>query len=155
MGSNWTFWHFGVVVRSMEEAAEYYQKLGIGPFEVGERLTPIDRKIRGKPMVDIQNRFEKVPLGPIKMELVQPVTGQSLQREFLDKHGEGINHIAFLVDDIEEETRKMAGLGFAPVSSGRLAEGGGFAYFDTDRVGGFLIELAQLPDTSTSSRPDH
>ena len=84
-------------------------------------------------------------MGPIGLELVQPVSGESIQKEYLERHGEGINHIAFVVDDIEEATSMMVEARFKVISCSKNEGGGGMAYFDTDRVGGVQIELEEIP----------
>ena len=144
MGNNgWKFHHVGVLVADLDEAIKYYQSLGIGPFVSVKGSTIVDRMVYGKPAPDVKNRASLGQLGPIKIDLTQPVSGKSIQREFLEKHGEGINHIAFQVDDLEKETAKLVERGFKVVSSAKFVGGGGFAYFDTDKVGGVQIELNQ------------
>lgn len=134
----------GVIVRDMDRAVEYYQSLGIGPFEPLNTMAT-DRKVYGKPAGDVKNKVKIAWMGPIQLELVQPVSGKSVQQEFLDKHGEGINHLGFFVDDIEKESAKLVKKGFKDVSSGKFVGGGGFAYFDTGKVGGIMFELIQWP----------
>jgi methylmalonyl-CoA epimerase len=134
----------GVMVRDMDEAIKYYESLGIGPFKP-LNITAIDRVVYSKTAEDVHNLTRVAELGAIQFELLQPLSGESVQKEFLEKHGEGINHIAFFVDDIEAETAKLEAKGFEAISKGRFAEGGGFAYFDTDRVGGVMFELIQWP----------
>ena len=84
-------------------------------------------------------------MGPIGIELVQPVSGESVQKEWLERRGEGVNHICFIVDDIDEATAMMVEEGFEVTSSSNNEGGGGMAYFDTDKVGGIAIELEELP----------
>lgn len=138
------FHHVGVVVKNMDEAVEYYQALGIGPFE-SLNLVQIDRRVYGKPAPDVKVIAKGAQMGPIGFELVQPVSGKSVQKEFLESRGEGINHIAFLVDDIEEAISIMVEAGYKVVSHAKNAGGGGIAYFDTDKVGGVIIALHELP----------
>ena len=139
------FHHVAVIVKNMDEAVEYYQALGIGPFGPSN-LVHIDRKMYGKPVpADIKNMVKVTKMGPIGIELIQPVSGESLPRKFLESRGEGINHIGFIVDDIEEATAIMVEAGFKVISSSKNEGGGGMAFFDTDRVGGVLIDLEELP----------
>ena len=84
-------------------------------------------------------------LGDIRIELIQPVEGESPSKEFLDNKGEGINHICFSVDDLEKEAAKLAKKGFKVVSSVKFVNGGGNVYFDTGKVGGVLPALLQQP----------
>jgi len=138
------FHHVGVLVKNLDEAVEYYEALGIGPFEPSN-LVHTDRRVYGKPVTDVKNIAKAARMGPIGIELVQPVSGESPQKKFLESRGEGINHIAFIVDDIEEATSIMVEAGFKVISSSKNEGGGGMAYFDTDKVGGVQIELEELP----------
>ena len=136
--------HIGVMVRDVDEAVEHYQSLGIGPFGPSN-LAHVDREVHGKPAPDVQNLARVTTLGPIGFEVVQAISGESVQQEFLERRGEGINHTCFVVDDIHEAIAVMAKAGFKPISYANNVGGGGVAYFDTDKVGGVQIELEQLP----------
>ena len=75
---------------------------------------------------------ERGPQGRLTvLELVQPLSGESIQKEFVD----------FFVDDLAADTAKLVGKGCRAVSSGRTTGGGAFAYFDTNGVGGIIFEL--------------
>jgi len=133
--------HVGVVVKDMDRAIEYYSSLGIGPFEP-LRVTVTERKVWGKRVENIKLKVRVTQMGPVQFELIEPVEGESIQKEFLESKGEGINHLGFFVDDIDKEVAKLVKKGFKVISSGRWL-GGGFAYFDTDKVGGVQTELIQ------------
>ena len=140
-------YHVGVVVKDIDKAVEYYQALGIGPFEPSKTAHLItDRKVYGKPADDVKNKARLAQMmGQLYLELVQPVEGEAIQKEFLKTKGEGINHLGFFVDDIDKETAKLVEKGFKIISSVRYTGGGGAFYFDTDKVGGVLFELVQWP----------
>ena len=137
----------GVIVKDVDKAVEYYQALGIGLFESSKTAHLVtDRKVYGKPADDVKNKARLAQMmGQLYLELVQPVSGESIQKEFLEIKGEGINHLGFFVDDLKKETAKMVEKGFKVISSTRYAGGGGIAYFDTDKVGGVIFELIQPP----------
>lgn len=137
---SWKFDHVGVVVKDLEKAIDYYQSLGIGPF-ILYTPGPVDRKIYGKP-ANIKLKGAAAPMGPISLELIQPVEGESLQKEFLESKGEGVNHIGFMVDDIDKEVEKLEKEGFKLIVSGENPRRV-FAYFDTTKIGGIIIQLAQ------------
>lgn len=144
MQKNWEFCQVGVVVEDMDRAIKYYEDLGIGPFEARKVPPPQDRVVHGKPAPDIKVVSMHAQLGPgIRLELVQPISGESLQKEFLQRHGEGINHIAFYVDDLDKEVTELVKKGFKVIQSVRRPGSQSTAYFDTDKVGGVLIELTQ------------
>ena len=147
MQENWKFHHVSVIVRDMNKAIEYYQSLGIGPFPplIGPSgTTPLtEKKVRGKPMdYNIDLRLAEGGVGQIQFEVIQPLEGETPVKEFLGKKGEGMHHLGFFVDDLDKETAKMAEKGFMVSQSGETP-GVKWAYFDTDRVGGVVIELMQ------------
>ena len=138
--SSWRLDHVGVLVRDLDKAVDSFQSLNIGPFGPNESKMITDRKVYGKP-ANIKLKGMFAPMGPVRLELIQPIEGESVQKEILDSKGEGINHIAFTVDDLDKEVKKLEEQGFKVVSSGKMAPSYAFAYIDTRKIGGFIIEL--------------
>ncbi len=135
----------GIVVKDIEKAMQYYSSFfGIGPFRP-LNVTSVDRKVYGKRVNNIKNLARVARLGILQFELVQPVSGESVQKEFLESRGEGINHLGFFVNDLDGEVANLTAKGFKVISSGKFTGGGGFAYFDTNQVGGVFFELIQWP----------
>lgn len=145
MHKNWKFHHIAVIVKDMNKAIEYYESLGIGPFPpfIGPEgtVTLTEKKVRGKP-VDYQIDLRQAEVGGLTFEVIQPLEGETPVKEFLEKKGEGIQHIGFFVDDLDQETAKMAERGFSITQSGESPRVK-WAYYDTDKVGGVAIELMQ------------
>ena len=141
----------GVIVRDMDKAIEYYQALGMGPFKP-LKVTHTERRIYGKVVTDVKNVIRVTQMGQVQLELIQPLAGQSIQSEFLERHGEGINHLGFFVDDVDKEMARLVQRGFRVIASTRFAGGGGGAYFDTDRVAGVLFEIIQWPPHLAATR---
>jgi 4-hydroxyphenylpyruvate dioxygenase-like putative hemolysin len=135
MESNWKFNHIGAVVRNVDKAVDYYQVLGI-VGEATDRVTMEGKKAK------LIGRF--IHIGSLLLELWQPVRGETVQQEFLDSRGEGINHIAFNVDDLDREKAKLTEKGIPVVFSVRDEEGY-MAYFDARKFGNILIELIEPP----------
>ena len=135
----------GVMVRDMDKAIEYYQSLGIGPFEPLKNVAIISREIYGKHIAPDSPKLKirVAQMGPVQFELIEPGEGAYFWREFLDAKGEGINHLGFFVDDIDKAEAELAGKGCKLLYRSRFQNGGGAAYFDTDEVGGVLIEFVQ------------
>ena len=134
----------GVVVKDLDRAVEFYSSLGIGPFQP-LHVTRVERTVYGKLADDVRNISRVAQMGHVQLELIQPVSGESVQKEFLERRGEGINHLGFLVDDVGKEVAKLVAKGFNVISSVQYLGGGGVAYLDTDRIGGVLFELIQWP----------
>jgi len=83
------FHHVGLIVRDADRVAEYYESLGIGPFEPFA-VDVIERKFRGKPLLGAQLKIRMAHVGSTRIEIIQPVAGKGPWGDFLDRHGEGI-----------------------------------------------------------------
>ena len=144
MEKSWKLHHVGVVVSDMDKALEYYKSLGIATFEpevTVETNSFADIMSYGKPADLIKLKIKMIKIGPVTLELIQPVEGESPQKEFLNSKGEGINHIAFTVDDLDKERTKLIEKGI-PIMLARKDQRV-FAYLDTRKVGNVVIELMQ------------
>jgi methylmalonyl-CoA/ethylmalonyl-CoA epimerase len=137
------FHHIGIIVKDIDKAVEYFSSLGMGPF-ITPKLTVSDGIHRGKPSANIPE-IKQARVGGIVLEVLQPSPGDSLAREFLETHGEGVNHIGFTVKDIDEEEKKFIQKGVKIIFKQKFAEGGGCIYLDTAEAGGTLIELFSHP----------
>lgn len=136
-------YQIGVVVRDMDRAKAFYERLGIGPFVEGPSAHALERRIYGEPAPDAMVRGAIAQMGQIEFELLEPVSGKSIQGEFLETHGEGVVHICAHTDDIDRDIEELTGLGYEVISEGRIEDGGRFAYFDTRETGGLILELFQ------------
>jgi hypothetical protein len=140
----WTrSYQVGVVVRDLDQAVAFYESAGVGPFGEGPSAHARDRRIYGELQQDVEVKGLITQMGNIEFELLQPVRGQSLQKEHLDTHGEGVVHICSHIDNLDRGIELMTSRGFPVISSAHLEDGGRFAYFDTRRVGGVILELFQ------------
>ena len=135
MKKDWEIRHLGFIVSDMDKAIEYYKSLGIAT--VGPEL-PIAQSPDGS---KLRVRFAQI--GSIVLEFFQPVEGESMQLAFLRKHGEGIQHMAFAVSDIDAEVNDLLSKGVNIVFRGDMPNGSRIVYFDTGKVGDVLIELVQ------------
>ena len=141
---NWKLDHVGVVIRDLDKAVEYYQAFSMGPFNPSGRAS-FDSMSYGKPAEGIKNLSRHGQMGGLKLELIQPVSGDSMQKRFLEEKGEGVHHLAFTVDNLDEEMAKLAARDFKVIYSAKFVGGGGMAFVDTDKVGGVCFQLIQLP----------
>lgn len=67
------------------------------------------------------------PLGPIELELIQPLAGKSVYYDFLAKSGGGFHHLAYNVSDLSEALNMLRDLGMNVTMSG-ARKGVRFAY---------------------------
>ncbi|UCG54889.1 MAG: VOC family protein [Dehalococcoidia bacterium] len=129
-----------IFVRDIEKTIKNYQDiLGIGPWELFDVKPSMlyDVTYRGKPG-KYTMKVGLTKLGSIELELIQPTSGRSAYTDFIARHGEGINHLAFAVDCVERTNKLMEEEGFSIIQSGRRYDGRGtddWSYYDTiDRL---------------------
>lgn len=138
--------HVTIAVWDIDRVVEYYESIGIGPFEpyppMGEYVTVsgIDEAVFYKFKVKVAQ------IGPISLQLVQPPPdGKSPYRKFLVTKGEGVEHLGFVVEDVDKAEAELKKLGLRATMKGRRVDGSGFTYFDTDEIGGVTLLIRQNP----------
>ncbi len=139
MATDWKLHHVGVVVRDLDKSVEYYQSLGIVD-KVSTLLTAEGKKAK------LIGRFLRI--GSLNLELWQPMRGATVQQEFLDSCGEGVNHIAFTVDDYEKEYVNLVekqGIRLVFGSKPPISAGVQAGYFDTRKEGHNTILELMVP----------
>jgi methylmalonyl-CoA/ethylmalonyl-CoA epimerase len=84
-------------------------------------------------------------VGETKIELLEAQSENSAIAKFLEKKGEGIHHIAFLVEDIYVEAERLKSEGFIPISKTpkKGADNKLVFFFHPKSTNGVLIELCQ------------
>jgi methylmalonyl-CoA epimerase len=129
-------YHVAVAVRSIDEVEKVYETaLGL---KVGHREVVEDQGVRTSMLLP-----EK---GGTAVELLEPLSGESPISKFLEKRGEGIHHICFLVDDIEAalERLKKEGVRLIDESPRPGAYHSRVAFIHPKATNGVLIELAEI-----------
>ncbi|MBI4296197.1 MAG: VOC family protein [Chloroflexi bacterium] len=136
------FFQIGVVVKNIDETIKYYEKaFGFGPFEIKYVDFPNATYFGEKAGYRGKRAFFN--LGPIQIELIELIDGKTVHEAFLKEKGEGIHHIAFAVDNLEESKKNAEKAGFKITQGFTRADGSGFAYIDSDKIGGVVFELMQ------------
>jgi catechol 2,3-dioxygenase-like lactoylglutathione lyase family enzyme len=135
----------GIVVRNIDETIKYYREVfGFGPFEIRDVEYPT-ATYYGE-TAGYRGKRAFFHLGPIQMELIELKDGKTIHESFLREKGEGLHHIGFLVKNLEEAKRKAESAGLEVTQGFTRPDGTGFAYVDSDRVGGVIFELIQRPE---------
>jgi methylmalonyl-CoA/ethylmalonyl-CoA epimerase len=138
--------HFGLVVRDAAAAAGFWHQLGFPGFELAHATPREDSRYRGQPLLlAFEVGFQH--FSSISYEWIQPpATPPNAYEDFLQRHGEGIQHIGILVDDLPKATAAYEKLGFPVWQGGAWGDvgkpnSGQYHYMDTDKIGGVSIEL--------------
>jgi len=111
-----------IVVNDLQKVVEnYWNIFGIGPWDIFSWEAPLvyERKYHGKPAW-AREKIALTQVGAVQLELVQPVDGDSIYQDFLTEHGEGLHHLNFLVDDVDETVEILAKEGFPSLQGGHF-----------------------------------
>lgn len=143
---NWTLRHVGLSVKNMDEAVKFFRSLGgttdDNPGRILDSETIAGLKTYGKddaPPWKI--KIKMLDLGPLTLELTEPVEGDNYNKTYMDEHGEGANHVAYMVDNLSEEIAELEAKGVPAMYASDI-----YAYMDARKVGGVVIELMQKRD---------
>jgi methylmalonyl-CoA/ethylmalonyl-CoA epimerase len=131
----------GIVVKDVEKTTEFFRSVfGWGPWGILE-LDMKDCMYRGE-SCDARLKIAFAQSGSVEIELIQVLEGETIHTEFLREKGEGLHHLRFKVDDLDAKLADLAKEGIEVVFRKNL-NGIDFAYLDTDRVGGIMVELIE------------
>jgi methylmalonyl-CoA/ethylmalonyl-CoA epimerase len=138
----------GIVVANCEEAvARYSALLGYTEWRRSSfGRDDVDRMTLRGVDADYSMRLAFAGNAP-ELELIEPTGGESLYSEWLAERGEGLHHLAIVVDSLDETIETMGRAGFANIQSGHgfAPNGkGGYAYFDTVGELGFILEAVEI-----------
>jgi methylmalonyl-CoA/ethylmalonyl-CoA epimerase len=140
------------VVRDLGAAQKFFsQSMGIPRFYVienfGNRAT--DKTFRGQP-AEHNFTIALAYSGNTQIELIQHLSGDTCYKDFLERRGEGLQHLGFFLDDREQHARVLAEFeknGFSVLQSGRFGDAS-YTYFDTESAIGAVMEIVYLDERS-------
>ena len=137
--------HIGIAVRNIKESNERYSRLlNSAPYK--EELVPSESVLTSF----FQN-------GQTKVELVQSLDPDGAIAKFIQKRGEGIHHIAWEVENIYEEMRRLREEGFDLIyaSPKRGADNKWVNFIHPKSAGGVLTEICQsIPEEEIKSESE-
>ena len=125
--------HIGIAVKSLEKSNILFERLlGTSHYKIEEVVSE-----------GVKTSFFKS--GPNKIELLEATDAESPIAKFIEKKGEGIHHIAFAVDDIETEIKRLKSEGFTVLNTvpKKGADNKLVAFLHPKSTNGVLIELCQ------------
>jgi len=147
----------GLVVRDLDSTIKALKNI-FGFEQFREVTWPIDRpdmksEYHGSPG-NFKFRIAFTQLGPIELEIIQPLEGENIYQDFLESHGEGLHHLLFEVDDIDQLQKELEPLGIKKIQSGTgIRPGTTWAYFDTANLVGFILEVRSRVSGSDGTTP--
>ena len=126
--------HIGIAVTNLENAISFYEKvLGLTCYNIEEVA---DQKVKTAFFM----------AGQTKIELLESTDPESSVGKFIKNKGEGIHHIAFSVENIEEHLAHAEKMGVKLIDTlpRKGAEGLSIAFLHPKSTYGVLIELCEI-----------
>ena len=125
--------HIGIAVKDLEQAKKFYSEM-LGMTVMGEE-TVEQQKVK----------VCFIPCGDSELELLESTSPEGPIAKFIDKNGEGIQHVAVRVDNIETAIADLIAKGVRMIDSvPRYGAGGAsIAFVHPKSTGGILLELTE------------
>jgi len=125
--------HLGIAVKDLEASNLLFEKLlGVAPYKEEEVASE-----------GVRTSF--FMNGPNKIELLESTTADGPIAKFLAKKGEGVHHVAFAVEDIKAEIKRLKEEGFTILNETpkKGADNKWVAFVHPKTTNGVLVELCQ------------
>lgn len=125
--------HLGIAVKSIESAIKFYSEI-------------LGLKLEGEEVITEQKvKTAFLPVGDTEVELLESTDPDGPVAKFIDKRGEGLQHIAFKVDDIDSALRELEARGVRLIdSTPRIGAGNKrIAFLHPKDTFGVLVELSE------------
>lgn len=146
----------GFVVEDLSQAVKrHVEMLGIGPWQIYTIEPPelTHMTIHGR-LESYGLKAAITQVGNVQWELIQPLQGPSIYREFLKiKPGGGLHHFLVQVEDYDATLRELAKRGVKVLMSGTW-RGATFAYADTEKTLGTIVEFYKVEAGWAMSVPE-
>jgi len=125
--------HIGIAVKSLEEGKKFYSEL-LGLEYAGSETVEEQKVTTGF-----------FPVGESELELLESTAPDGPIAKYIEKRGEGIQHIAFRVDNIEEALKELKAKGIKLIDETPRKGAGGakIAFLHPKSTHGVLVELCE------------
>ena len=132
--------HIGIAVRSIADARQMYEALGLHVEAVEE-----------VPHEGV--RVAVIPCGDSAIELLEPLTDTSPVARFLERRGPGIHHLCLGTDDVLADDSKLREIEMQVLREAPTVGAGGcqVQFIHPKSAGGVLLELSQRPANDDSA----
>jgi catechol 2,3-dioxygenase-like lactoylglutathione lyase family enzyme len=139
-----TVCQIGLIVRDIERSSAAYADLfgvEVPAWSLTDPEESAHTRYHGQPTT-ARAKLAFFDLGSVSLELIEPVGAPSTWREFLETQGEGVHHIAFQIQGMDEQCAILERKGMATVQRGDYT-GGRYAYVDATPQLHVILELLE------------
>jgi hypothetical protein len=136
----------GYVVRDIDAALKFWTgELRVGPFFYVPAVKVDWFRYRGTAS-PVEMSIALANSGDLQIELIQQRNdAPSMYRDFLDRHGEGLQHMSYRSTDYQSLYDRAVAAGFSVGHEGQIGGAKGrFAYFETTGHPGTVIEISDV-----------
>lgn len=125
--------HIGIAVKNLEESKKFYTEV-LGMTAMGEEVVEQQK---------VKVCF--IPCGDSEVELLESTSPDGPIAKYIEKNGEGIQHVALRVDNIEQALADLKEKGVRLIDeTPRYGAGGAsIAFVHPKATGGILLELSE------------
>ncbi len=125
--------HIGIAVKGIEQAGKFYTDI------LGLEIEDIEH------VSDQKVNVAFVPVADSEVELLESTDPEGPVAKYLDSRGEGVQHIAFRVEDIEEALKELKDKGVRLIDQTPRKGAGGakIAFIHPKETHGILVELCE------------
>jgi len=135
--------HLGIAVVSIAEARRFWEALGLAVAHVED-----------VPQEGV--RVAMIPLGELRIELIEPTGPDSPVAKFLAKRGPGLHHLCLASDDLaaDDAALRAGGVELLRAQPSAGAEGARIQFVHPKSAGGVLVELSQRAEPGEDRERD-
>ena len=124
--------HIGIAVKNLDDAIQFYKKLGL--------------EVEGIEVIESQKvKVAFIPVGNVRLELLEPTSEDSTVAKFLVKKGEGIHHLALGTKNLEKRLQEIEkkGIKLIDKTPRKGAHNTNIAFLHPTSSHGVLLELCE------------
>ncbi len=146
----------GIAVKDINKTVRTYaDEYGIGPWKIYEfNPDTVKNMIRNDKRLDHRYRIAVCNIGDYEMELMEPLDDKSLYAEFIKEHGEGIQHLAYKVEDYDKAMEFFRSKGLVVTQQGNWFGKFIYTYLGTEKDLKHSVELYKKDPDFVYPEPD-
>ena len=136
----------GYIVDDIQAAMKHWTEvLGVGPFFHFKKIVALDSIYRGEPQ-PLEMTIALSNTGPMQIELMTQLNdAPSALRDFVDKHGYGLHHLAYWTDTFDDKLAGFKTAGYEVWQQGAIGTPDNrFAYLTTQGHAGTVVEISEV-----------